>query len=90
MNGDRPARLADKIVNEIKGREVRGFVKLPKEPGLEVGQAVRIKTGTFQGRIAIYAGMNGVQRERVLLDWLGQSVTAILPVGQVEPVAIAR
>src|SRR5262245_807851 len=30
MDGDRPAKLADAIVEEIMGREIKGFVKLPK------------------------------------------------------------
>jgi transcription antitermination factor NusG len=90
MHGDRPAKLADAVVDEIKGREVRGLVKLPKPPALQEGQPVRVLTGTFAGHTAIYAGMNGAQRERVLLDLLGQSVTVTMPVGQVEPIAVKR
>ena len=85
MNGDKPARLADAIVDEIKGREVQGFVKLPQPPTLQNGQSVRVKHGMFAGHAAIYAGMSGSQRERVLLDLLGQSVTVTLPIGNVEP-----
>jgi transcription antitermination factor NusG len=84
MTGDRPAKLADSIVDEIRGREVRGFVKLPKPATLERGQRVRIRQGTFAGRIALYDGMSGPQRERVLLDLLGQSVPVVMPVGSVE------
>jgi transcription antitermination factor NusG len=90
MDGERPARLRDAVVDEIKGREVRGFVKLPKPPTLQEGQPVRVITGTFAGRTAIYAGMSGAQRERVLLDLLGQSVTVTMPVGSVEPLAAQR
>lgn len=90
MNGEQPAKLRDAVVDEIKGREVRGFVKLPKAPTLENGTPVRVLTGMFAGRTAIYAGMSGSQRERVLLDLLGQSVTVTLPAGNVEPVAVKR
>jgi transcription antitermination factor NusG len=85
MSGDRPAKLADAVVDEIKGREVRGFVKLPKPPGLKNGDKVLVKTGMFAGRTAIYAGMSGADRERVLLDLLGQSVPVVMPIGCVEP-----
>lgn len=92
MNGDHPAKLADAIIAEIKGREVRGLVKLPKEPGaIETGSRVRITTGNFIGKVGIYQGMNGAQRERVLLNWLGQSVPLILPLGNLEAVpTVAR
>ena len=89
MNGDKPAKLADQIVNEIKGREVRGFVKLPKPATLQPGQKVIVTKGMFQGRTAIYEGMNGNQRERILLDLLGQAVPVEMPIGSVEPVKIA-
>jgi transcription antitermination factor NusG len=85
MTGDRPAKLADTVVDEIKGREVRGFVKLPKPPGLKPGDQVRVKSGAFSGRTAIYDGMSGPERERVLLDLLGQSVPVLIPIGCIEP-----
>lgn len=89
MNGETPAKLADSIVAELRAREHRGFVKLLKEPGaIEPGARVRITmAGNFEGRVGIYQGMSGPQRERVLLEWLGQSVPVILPAGNVEMVA---
>jgi transcriptional antiterminator RfaH len=87
MNGERPAKLPDHIIAELYAREVRGFVKLVREPGaLEKGQRVRVLTGTFAGRIGIYDGMSNAARERVLLEWLGQSVPAIMPIGNLEAV----
>jgi transcription antitermination factor NusG len=86
MAGEKPARLADSVVDEIKGREVRGFVKLPKPPGLNPGDTVLVKTGSFAGRVAIYDGMDGPQRERVLLELLGQSVTVKMPIGSLEAI----
>jgi len=85
MSGDTPARLPNTIIDEIRGREVRGFVKLPKEPTLTNGQKVIVTKGLFAGRTAIYEGMDGSQRERVLLDLLGQSVPVVMPVGSVVP-----
>jgi transcriptional antiterminator RfaH len=85
---DRPARVPDAVIAEIRSREVRGFVKLPKPPGaLEVGQRVRITNGMFTGKLAIYQGQSNAERERVLLELLGgQLVPMILPVGSVEAV----
>jgi transcription antitermination factor NusG len=62
-------------------------VKLPKPPTLQEGQQVRVLTGMFAGKTAIYQGMSGSQRERVLLDLLGQSVAVTMPIGSVEPIA---
>lgn len=87
MNGEQPAVLPDHVVADIRRQEVRGIVKLPKPPGtIERGQRVRITVGMFAGHIAVYQGMSGEQRERVLLEWLGRSVAAILPKGSVEAV----
>jgi transcriptional antiterminator RfaH len=90
MAGDTPAKLADAIVDEIKGRERGGFVKLPKAATLQEGQSVRVTTGMFAGRTAIYQGMNGSQRERILLDLLGQSVSVTMPKGSIEPIEMRR
>lgn len=81
MSGDRPAHLPDHVVDEIKGREVKGFVRLPKPKTLEAGQPVIVTKGMFAGHTAIYDGMSGPQRERVLLDLLGQSVAVTMPAG---------
>jgi len=84
MTGDRPAKLADKIVDEIKSREVKGFVKLPQPPTLQAGKPVRILTGMFAGKIGLYQGLSGAQRERILLDLLGRSTSVEMQVGSVE------
>ena len=67
-----PSRIEDKIVQDIQEREIRGIVKLPKR--LQPGDQVRILRGTFKDHIAIYDGMNGKERERVLLELLGRKV----------------
>ena len=88
MHGDHPAKLDDAIVAELRGREVRGFVKLAEDPrALTPGRKVRVLTGNFAGQVGVYQGMSGAARERVLLEWLGQSVPVIMPVGNVEAVA---
>jgi transcriptional antiterminator RfaH len=72
-NADRePARLDDEIINEIRGREVRGIIKLPKP--VRIGDRVRIVRGSFRDHVGVYEGMSGKERERVLLDLLGRKV----------------
>ena len=66
--GDKPAQLPDKIVDEIRKRQIGGFVKLPPPTRLKKGQQVRIIRGSFEGQVAVYEGMTGKDRERVLLD----------------------
>jgi transcriptional antiterminator RfaH len=88
MSGDKPARLPEKTVDEIRKRQVGGFVKLPSPPRLRKGQHVRITRGYFEGQIAIYEGMTSKDRERVLLDLLGQKVSVELPDHDLEPLPL--
>src|SRR5215467_4854786 len=45
MAGDRPARIADEIIQQIRSRERNGLVKLPQAPRLRRGQPVRVVRG---------------------------------------------
>jgi transcription antitermination factor NusG len=88
MSGDQPGRLPDTIIEGIRKREVGGFVKLPpKHP--RRGQRVKIIRGSFEGHVAVYDGMSGPARERVLLELLGQLVTVELPARDVVPLNLA-
>lgn len=82
-NGERPAEIGDHVIDEIRGREGRdGLVRLPKASrprGLQPGDQVRVMRGPFEGRFAIYAGMNGHQRVAVLLAMLGSERRLLLP-----------
>jgi len=74
-NGDaEPSKIEDKYVKSIQGREVRGVVKLEPRQRMQPGDQVRILRGTFKDHIAIYDGMSGKERERVLLELLGRKV----------------
>lgn len=78
MNGDQPARLRDQIITDIRKNEVRGFIKLPpKEP--KRGSRMKIIRGPLQGRPALFDGMTTHERQRLLLDMLGQVVPVELP-----------
>jgi transcriptional antiterminator RfaH len=80
MDSERPARVPDAIIEAIRKQEVGGFVKLPKQDNEKrPGEKVKIIRGSFEGQIAIWEGMSGKERERVLLELLGQMVPVELP-----------
>lgn len=79
MSGDRPAPLPDSVVADLRKRERDGIVRLPRAPRLRPGQEVRIIGGSFEGRLGLYQGQSGRDRERVLLEFLGRQVSVELP-----------
>jgi transcription antitermination factor NusG len=77
MNGSRPARLADAIIDEIKARETGGLVRLP-EPALRFrpGDPVRITSGVLIGLSGLIEGMRGTDRVAILLGALRVTLPA--------------
>jgi transcriptional antiterminator RfaH len=71
LDGERPAKVPDRVVDLIRSQEVRGMVVLPKPQELKRGDKVRITHGPFNAHLAIYEGMRGQQRVEVLLTFLG-------------------
>src|SRR5215813_3328801 len=57
MDGIRPARVADQIIDDLHKRERNGLIELPKRPRLKPGDQVRILQGPFAGRLGLYAGV---------------------------------
>jgi transcriptional antiterminator RfaH len=88
MAGDQPAQLSEDFVSQIRKREHNGLVRLPIRR-LKKGQKVRIVRGSFEGQIGLYDGMSGRDRERVLLELLGQVVPVELPAKDIRPLDIA-
>jgi transcriptional antiterminator RfaH len=86
MDGAAPAKVSDQVIDEIRRREVRGAVELPKLPGIKVGERVRVLGGPFQGRFGLYAGMKPHERVEVLLALLGGQQRVTLPRGSIEVV----
>jgi transcription antitermination factor NusG len=84
MNGAGPARVPDRVVAEIRSREVGGLVELPKARAFRRGDHVRIKRGPFAGLWAIFADMKPHQRVEVLLGLLGGEQRATLAATDVE------
>ena len=84
MDGERPARVPDAVIAEIRSRERKGLVELPSR--FKRGDAVRILRGPFREQVAIYAGMKAHERVDVLLSLLGGEHRVTLPRGDVEAV----
>src|SRR5215475_5432955 len=70
MSGSEPARLSDRIVDEIRGRERGGLVGLPRDK-FRTGETVRVTHGPFSGQLGLYQGQRPHERVLVLLALLG-------------------
>jgi transcriptional antiterminator RfaH len=80
LDGDRPAKVPDKVIADLKGRERNGLVELPAPPaGLQRGDRVLVKRGPFADRLGLYAGQAPHERVAVLLTWLGSQRRIELP-----------
>jgi transcriptional antiterminator RfaH len=84
MDGVGPARVPDRVIDEIRGRERDGLIELPKPPGLRRGDKVRIISGPFADHLALYDGMASHERVAVLLRVLGAQQRTELPANAVE------
>jgi len=71
MDGVRPARVADQVIDDLRKRERNGLIELPQRSGLKPGDQVRILQGSFAGQLGLYAGMRAHERVLVLLALLG-------------------
>jgi transcriptional antiterminator RfaH len=77
MDGLHPAKVPDAVIEEIRGREHKGAIELPKRM-LKCGDPVRILAGPFKGHLAIYASMSAHERVAVLLQILGAATRVTL------------
>lgn len=71
--GDQIGRLDPDFIAALKSREVEGAIVRPGNP-FELGQAVRMEGGPFDGLIATIVEMGDRDRLVVLMDMLNQSV----------------
>jgi transcriptional antiterminator RfaH len=85
MDGLQPAPVPNHVLDEIRRREVRGVVELPKPPGLHAGDRVKVLGGPFQGYFGLYAGMKPRERVEVLLMLLGAQQRVTLSKGSIAP-----
>ncbi len=70
MNGDKPAKLPDEFVPDMKSREHHGLIEL-KRSRFNKGQQVQVTGGLFVGQRGIYQHQTSRQREIILLETLG-------------------
>ena len=84
MDGIRPARVADQIIDDLRKRERNGLIELPKRPGPKPGDQVRILQDPFAGQLGLYVGMRAHERVLVLLALLGGQQRVELPRGDIE------
>ena len=78
--GDKPAIIADHVIEEIQSREHNGVVKLPERQRWHVGDRVRIGNGTFLGQIGLFDGMGARERVFVLLNLFGRQTRTELAI----------
>src|SRR5262245_5953516 len=84
MDGLQPARVPDRIVEELRSRERDGLIELPKPRGLRAGDPMRVLRGPFAGQLALYQGQAPHERVAVLLSLLGGQHRATLAKADVE------
>jgi transcriptional antiterminator RfaH len=72
LDGDRLARVPDKVIADLKGRERDGLVELPPPPSFQRGDPVRIVRGVFTRQLALFEGQRPHERVEVLLQLLGR------------------
>jgi transcriptional antiterminator RfaH len=72
LDGDRPARVSEKVIAELRGRERGGLVELPVDPGFRRGDKVRITRGPLSGLEGLVEGLRPQQRIEILLAVLGR------------------
>jgi transcriptional antiterminator RfaH len=83
-SNDKPARIADVVVEAFRRQEKNGLIKLPeKGPLWKVGDRVRIAGGTFLGQIGLFDGMAAHERVFVLLDLFGRQTRTELACAEI-------
>ena len=82
MTGDKPSRLPERWIKDMKLQEHNGLITLPKHR-FKIGQEVHVTTGLLKGQKGLYQGMTSRQREIVLLETLGrvELASGLLTVG---------
>jgi len=85
MDGIKPARVADHIIDDLRKRQRNGLIELPRLK-LRPGDRVRLLRGPFAGHLAIFADMKPRERVEVLLTFLAAQQRVTLSQDDVERV----
>jgi transcriptional antiterminator RfaH len=72
LDGDRPAKVPDKVIAELHARERNGLVELPSPSGFRRGDRVKIIRGPLIGLSGLVEGLRPQQRIEILLAVLGR------------------
>lgn len=87
MDGERPAKVPDRDIADLRSRERGGLIISPKRPNpdssFRPGDRLRVCGGPFSGSFGLYAGMAARDRVLVLLKMLGSERELALPRGDV-------
>jgi transcriptional antiterminator RfaH len=87
MDGERPARVPDSVIDGLKSRERNGVIALPKkpEPGgrFQMNERLRVRDGPLRGLFGLYAGQAPRDRILVLMDFLGGKQQVEMAAGNV-------
>ena len=86
MDGVRPARVADQIIDDLRQRERNGLIELASPPKFKPGDPVRVTAGPFVGHLGLYAGMKPRERVEILLRLLGGEQRVTLAKNDIEVV----
>jgi transcriptional antiterminator RfaH len=83
-NGNQPVPVSERIIDAIRGRENEsGLVALNDTGGFSSGDALRIVDGPMCDQDAIFDCMTDENRVTVMLNLLGRSIRATLPLDAV-------
>lgn len=84
-----PLSVGNDVIDGIRQREGEdGTIRLDSLPEpFRAGESVQIKEGPLSGLEAIFSGMTGDERVRLLLDFMGRRMEVRLPVQSVGALA---
>jgi transcription antitermination factor NusG len=80
------AKVPVNVIEDLRSRELNGYVALPQKPGLKRGDKVQVTHGAFTGHLAIFEGMKPRERVEVLLLLFGSQQRVELPKANIQPV----
>ena len=84
MDGERPARVPERIIMEVRKREGRdGLIDLTPHSPLRKGAKVIVMRGSFKGLEGVFEATSPHDRVQILLSLLGQAVPVELPAADV-------
>ena len=80
---EKPVKILDKIINEIKSYDNSDVIaNISPYSSMTMGEEVNIIDGLFSGRKAIFDGLTDDNRIKVLFNLLGKEVTlSMTPIG---------